>query len=107
MEAWIFDRSGPFGLSFFNIHNKPERFIRMIAGYIMISDEELGLDTFTKQDSTRQFITITEDATGEEERLRLESSPIAYLQAIICRGTACFRAMTPDSENPQYIVKFS
>ena len=107
MEAWVFDRSGPFGMAAFDIHDEPERFIRMIAGYVMMSDDELGLDTFTERDGTRQFITITEDATGKEERLRLDPSPIAYQRAIVCRGTACFRAMALDSEYPQYVVKFS
>ena len=107
MEAWVFDRSGPFGMAAFDIHDEPERFIRMIAGYVMMSDDELGLDTFTERDGTRQFITITEDATGKEERLRLDPSPIAYQRAIVCRGTACFRAMALDSKYWQYVVKFS
>ena len=107
MEAWVFDRSGPFGMAAFDIHDEPERFIRMIAGYVMTSDDELGLDTFTERDGMRQFITITEDAIGKEERLRLDPSPIAYQRAIVCRGTACFRAMALNSKYWQYVVKFS
>jgi hypothetical protein len=107
MEAWVFDRSGPFGLTVFDIHDELERFIRMITGYVMMSDEELGLDTFIEREGTGRFIIITEDATGKEKRLHLDSGPIAYQRAIVCRGTSCFRAMALGSKNPQYVVKFS
>ncbi|KAL8663744.1 MAG: hypothetical protein Q9168_008038, partial [Polycauliona sp. 1 TL-2023] len=107
MQAWVFDRSGPYSSTTFDIHEEPERFIRTIAGYVMMSDEELGLDTFIEQDSGDQFITVVEDATGKERRLQLDPAPIAYQRAIVCRGTSCFRAKTPSSKNFQYVAKFS
>ena len=83
MQAWVFDRSGPYSSTVFNIHEEPERFIRTIAGYVMMSDEELGLDTFIEQDDGDQFITVVEDATGKERRLQLDPAPIAYQRAIV------------------------
>ncbi|KAI4219804.1 MAG: hypothetical protein L6R40_008711 [Gallowayella cf. fulva] len=64
MELWVFDRSGPYSSGEFDIHKEPEKFIRAIAGYAMMDDEELGLDTFTELDDRGRFITISEDATG-------------------------------------------
>ncbi|KAL2042020.1 hypothetical protein N7G274_005208 [Stereocaulon virgatum] len=107
MQAWVFDRSGPYSSTAFNIHDEPERFIRMIAAYVMMSDEELGLDTFIERKDGDQFITVVEDATGKKRRLQLDSAPIAYQRAIVCRGTSCFRAKTPSSKNFQYVAKFS
>lgn len=107
MELWVFDRSGPYSSGEFDIHKEPEQFIRAIAGYAMMSDEELGLDTFIERDGEDRFITITEDATGKERRLQLESDLIAYQRAIVCRGTSCFRARLPSFEDPQYAAKFS
>ncbi|KAL8788263.1 MAG: hypothetical protein Q9213_001783 [Squamulea squamosa] len=107
MRAWVFDRSGPYSSTAFDIHEEPERFIRTITAYVMMSDEELGLDTFIQRDDGDQFITVVEDVTGEERRLQLEPDPIAYQRAIVCRGTSCFRARTPSSENLRYVVKFS
>ncbi|KAL8673853.1 MAG: hypothetical protein Q9168_001718 [Polycauliona sp. 1 TL-2023] len=107
MQAWVFDRSGPYSSTAFDIHKEPERFIRTIAGYVMMSDEELGLDTFIQRDDGNQFITVVEDATGKERRLQLEPDPIAYQRAIACRGTSCFRARTLSSEDLRYVVKFS
>ncbi|EDN02619.1 predicted protein [Histoplasma mississippiense (nom. inval.)] len=43
-------RSGPF-----NIHKEPERFIRMMAGYTMMNEDELGLDMFIERDGNNRF----------------------------------------------------
>ncbi|KAI4203343.1 MAG: hypothetical protein LQ346_001814 [Caloplaca aetnensis] len=107
MRSWVFDRSGPYSSTAFDIHEEPECFIRTIAAYVMMSDDELGLDTFIQRDDGDQFITVVEDATGKERRLQLEPDPIASQRAIVCRGTSCFRARTPSSEDLRYVVKFS
>lgn len=64
MRAWVFERSGPYSSTAFDIHKEAERFIPTIAGYVMMSDEELGLDSFIEQDDGDRFITVVEDATG-------------------------------------------
>ncbi|KAI9797634.1 MAG: hypothetical protein M1825_005732 [Sarcosagium campestre] len=107
MEFWVFDRSGPYSSGEFDIHKEPEQFIRALAGYAMMSDEELGLDTFVERDGKDRFIAFTEDMHSEGRRLQLEPIPIAYQRAIVCRGTSCFRARTPSSEHLQYVAKFS
>jgi len=107
MELWIFDRSGPYSSGLFDIHEEPEKFIRAIAGYMMMNDKELGLDTFIERRMGIRSITISEDATGEEKRLRLEPDLIAYQRAIVCRGTSCFLAKASGLKDPQYVVKFS
>ena len=106
MQAWVFDRSGPYSSTAFDIYEEPERFIRTIAAYVMMSDEELGLDTFIERYDGDRFITVVEDATGKERRLQLDPAPIAYQRAIVCRGISCFRAKTPSSKNFQYVAKF-
>ena len=102
MELHIFDRSGAYSAEPFDIHRDPERFIRAISGYCLMSDEELGLDTFVERDGTKEFVTVDDDVTGEDRRLQIETHPIAWQRAIACRGTSCFR--TIDHKN---VVKFS
>jgi hypothetical protein len=46
----VFNRSNSYSLTVFDIHKKSERFIRTIAAYAMMSDEELSLNTFIKRD---------------------------------------------------------
>lgn len=48
MEVWVFDRSGCYSPGPFDIHQEPERFVRVIAGYTMMDEDELGLDTFSR-----------------------------------------------------------
>jgi len=102
MELWVFDRSGPYSSGEFDIHEEPEQFIRAIVGYAMMSDEELGLDTFVERDGGDLFITITEDANGNEKRFQLERDPMVIQRAIVCRGTNCYR-----SKDGKHVVKFS
>ena len=102
MELWVFDRSGPYSSGAFDIHEKPEQFIQTIAGYTMMSDEELGLDTFVERNGEDEFITIPEDATGKEKMLWLEREPIVIQRAIVCRGTSCYR-----SKDLNHVIKFS
>ena len=102
MELWVFDRSGPYSSGPLDIHEKPKQFIQAIAGYAMMTDEELGLDTFIKRDGEDLFITITEDATGEKKRLQLQREPLVVQRAIVCRGTNCYR-----TKDLKYVVKFS
>ena len=102
LELHVFDRSGTFCSEPFDIHDEPERFIRPIAGYCMMSDEELGLDTFIEREGLMEFITVADEDSGENWRLQLESWPIARQAAIVGRGTSCYR--TVDSKS---VVKFS
>ncbi|KAF2787663.1 hypothetical protein K505DRAFT_329523 [Melanomma pulvis-pyrius CBS 109.77] len=101
MQLWVFDRSGAYG-SEFNVCEKPERFISAISAYALMSDEELGLDTFVQQDG-RQATIVMENATSKEDMvLGLERWPFVVQRSIVSRGTACHR--TTDEE---CVVKFS
>ncbi|KAL1971575.1 hypothetical protein VTN31DRAFT_2196 [Thermomyces dupontii] len=105
MTAWVFDRSGCYSPGQFNIHTEPERFIRLIAGYTMMDEEELGLDTFMERDGDRRFIRVEHE--GTERKLQLELEPLTRQRAIVCRGTSCFLTKAPDSDDWDHVAKFS
>ena len=102
MELWVFDRSGCFSSGSFDIHEQPQRFIGAIVGYAMMTDEELGLDTFIQWGTEGRFVDIKEFATEQKKRLELEMNPFSKRRAIVSRGTSCYR--TSDLKN---VVKFS
>lgn len=106
MELWVFDRSGPYGSVRFNIHEDPCLFIRIMFGYTRMDDDELGMNTYIKEDETGKYISFRADGKSEE-RFYLEDKPIASQRAIVCRGTACYRAKKGDSESWEYVVKFA
>jgi hypothetical protein len=83
------------------MHREPERFIRVITGYALMADAELGLNTFIKRDGTGKYIV------ARDMRISLEDKPIASTKAIVCRGTTCYRGKRPGSTNWEYVVKFA
>jgi hypothetical protein len=55
----------------FDIHEESERFIRIISGYCLMSDEEHGLDTFIEREGSAEFVTVA-DSDGKDVRLALD-----------------------------------
>lgn len=78
MRAWV-DRSGPYNSTVFNIHEGPEHCSSTITAYVMMSNDELDLNTLAER---------------------------AYQRAIVCRDMACFCAKTSGSEDLYYGVTF-
>jgi hypothetical protein len=97
----VFDRSGPYSSEKFDIHKEPERFVKVIVGYTLMSAAELGLNTFIKRDRNGKYI-VTRDM-----RISLEDKLIASTKAIICRGITGYRGRRSDSTEKEYVVKFA
>ncbi|SLM35803.1 serine threonine-protein kinase sgk2 [Lasallia pustulata] len=110
METWIFDRSGPYSGATFDVHEEPEKFIQVMCAYLMMSDEELGLDTFTKAKNNRLFVSMPVKARTKRNRqleLELDPNPIAHQRSIVCRGTSCFLAKPIGAAEFDRVVKYS
>lgn len=109
METWVFDRSGPYSGATFDVHDEPEKFIQVMCGYLMMSNEEFGLDTLTTEKDDRLFVTIPVEprAMKRKRKLELNPDPIAYQRAIVCRGTSCFQAKDVGTADFGIVVKFS
>lgn len=102
MQLWVFDRSGAYGSETFDAREEPKRFVRVIAGYALMTKAELGLDTFIYDDGLHPTAILADATSGKEQVLQLEATPIFSQNAIACRGTSCFR--TVDGSN---VVKLS
>ncbi|TAQ83209.1 hypothetical protein B7494_g8467 [Chlorociboria aeruginascens] len=102
MRLWMFDRSGAYSSEGFNILEEPERVMKVIAGYTLMTDEELGLNMSIKRDDPDGQYIITQNT-----KIYLDDNPIASVPVITGRGTACYRGKrSPDGEW-EYVVKFS
>lgn len=101
MRLWVFDRSGLYNSEKFDIHKEPMRFVKVITGYALMTDADLGLNTFIKRNGPMKYI-ITGDL-----KIDLEDQPIASTKAIVCRGTTCYRGKKPGSTDWEYVVKFT
>ncbi|KAG6307356.1 hypothetical protein E4U45_004822 [Claviceps purpurea] len=108
METWVFDRSGPYSGTTFNVHEEPERFVQVLCGYLMMGDEELGLDVFTEEKDGRRFVTIPVNPCATETiRLELNPKPISYRRSIVSRATTCFPAKPIGAQEFDTVVKYS
>ncbi|KAI1905734.1 hypothetical protein LOZ65_006942, partial [Ophidiomyces ophidiicola] len=78
MEAWVFDRSGPYSSGIFDIREDMKQFLHVILGYAMMSDGELGLDTFmaSGQDG-KQAITVDAAGTAKDTTMQLDRIPLS------------------------------
>jgi hypothetical protein len=48
-----------------------------MAGYTLMSDDELGMNTHIKEDKAGKYIMYKGEGETKEEKLYLEDSPIA------------------------------
>ena len=102
MELWVFDRSGLYSSGPFDIYDEPEKFIRSLVGYTLMSDDELGLDIFIVREGQDNFITIQDDATKKDVKIQLEQQSMIKQRAIIYRRIIYYR-----SKDDKSIIKFS
>ena len=107
MELWVFDRSGLYSSEQFDIHHDPHRFLKIMVGFTLMSDEELGINTYIKKDKIGRYIEFKQDGRKVQEQLYLKDTPIAFQRAIVCRGTACYRAKRMKDQHWEYVVKFA
>ena len=108
METWVFDRSGPYSADVFDIHKEPKRFFQVMCGYLMMSDEELGIDTFIKRKDDGLSVALpTGSPRGKKRKFELDPDPIASQRAIVCRGTSCYLSKPIDADEYGSVVKIS
>ena len=107
MQHWIFDRSGSYSSTEFDIHKQPKNFVQAIAGYLVMTDLELGLDPFVEHHGKDQYITVFESQGGAKKRLQLHPDLIALQRAIVCRGTRCYGTKAAGSKSWEDVVKLS
>jgi CTP:phosphocholine cytidylyltransferase-like protein len=69
-----------------------------MAGYALMSDKELGKNTYIKKDKDGKYIMFKGDDKTKETKLYLDNKPITFQRAIMYRGTTCYRAKRQNSK---------
>ena len=101
MRLWHFDRSGASGSSSFDINQDGFAFIRVMLGYYLMTEEQLGLDPTVQGPEKKRFVEITRD--GQVERLILTAN-IRKQRAIVSRATTCWRAYRDTDETKKPLI---
>lgn len=93
--------SGPYNSEKFYIHKELERLVKVIAGYALMTDAELGLNTFINCDRIDKYIVAA------RVRISLENNSITSTKAIVRRGTTCYRRRRSETMGWEYVAKFA
>ncbi|CCU76463.1 serine/threonine-protein kinase Sgk2, partial [Blumeria hordei DH14] len=93
LQLWVFDRSGPMSTGFIDIGENPEKLIYVITAYMLMSDDELGLDSNFVQEHDRTLIKVKEPETDNWLMLILEPFPFIVQRSIVSRGTTVYRGL--------------
>ncbi|SZF06402.1 unnamed protein product [Blumeria hordei] len=102
IEFWIIDRSGAYSSGNYDVLEDQEMLVRGLSSYMLMSDEELGLDpVISYDDADRCFLTLTSDKK-QTEKLEVNTTPVARPETIVSRGSTCFKTI-----DAKYLIKFS
>ncbi|KAL8728302.1 MAG: hypothetical protein Q9181_005385, partial [Wetmoreana brouardii] len=66
MRLWHFDRSGSCGSGCFDINQHSLDFLRVVLGFLPMTDEQLGLDPTIQTIDGKQFLRVTRDYRSEQ-----------------------------------------
>ncbi|CAD6500113.1 BgTH12-04216 [Blumeria graminis f. sp. triticale] len=102
IEFWIIDRAGAYSSGEYDVLKNQEMLVRGLSAYMLMSDEELGLDpVISYDDADRCFVTLTND-NSETEKHEVIPTPVARPETIVSRGSTCFK-----TKDEKYLIKFS
>lgn len=101
MRLWQFDRSGSSGSVSFDINKDGPRFVRIMLGYYLMSDKQLGVDPTIQYSDGKRYIDITRE--GQIERLVIIED-IRKQSTVVGRATTCWRAHCGENSSGKHLV---
>ena len=105
LRLWQFDRLGSSGSTSFDINKDGHRFVRVMLGYYLMSEEQLGFDPTIRRKNGKRWIEITRN--GSTECLFIEEE-VRKHPAIIGRATSCWKAYKDEGDvRTRLVVKDS
>ncbi|KAH8109305.1 hypothetical protein DFH11DRAFT_1881400 [Phellopilus nigrolimitatus] len=94
---FYFDRAGVISSDRFHIHENPEKFLRVIVGFLFASNTDLGYDPTIVLKDGKGFVTVKDKKYEIERIIYVESS-------LRGRGTVCYLAIL---DGKKYVIKDS
>ncbi|CAD6501097.1 BgTH12-01352 [Blumeria graminis f. sp. triticale] len=101
-ELWVFNRSGAYSSGLFNIEDDKEKLVRAICSYLLMSDQELGIDSSIEKVNGRSSVSIYDEKQKETRKFDINPNPFFMVGTIVTRGTTCFETSDKNS-----VVKYS
>ncbi|SZF05228.1 unnamed protein product [Blumeria hordei] len=102
LQLWVCDPSGPYSADYMEVGENPERLVYVIAAYMLLSDQEHGLDSVTQREKGRTSVSVYDADTKKIRKIYLWSKLLIKQMAIVSRGS------TVDiSSDAKFVVKVS
>ncbi|VDB95299.1 Bgt-50105 [Blumeria graminis f. sp. tritici] len=89
LQLWVSDRSGPYSCLYIDIGESPEKPVHVLVTYMLMNDEELGLDTKVKYEGENMIVHLQVPGSKETRKFILDPVQISQQKAYLCRGTSC------------------
>jgi len=104
LELWVFDRSGAYSSEMLDLVQRPDLLVRILAGYVSMSNEEAGFNTFVKHHppGSNSYVTFR-----QRDTFYPRPEPIATADYIVGLGTTCYAASVSTVGEPDTVIKFS
>ncbi|SZF00379.1 unnamed protein product [Blumeria hordei] len=91
LRRFVYDRSGQYSCSYIDIGKSPEKLVHVLVTYMLMNDEELGLDPKVKYESEDIIVHLQVPGSKELRKFTLDPVPISQQKAHLFRGTRCYR----------------
>ncbi|KAG6132523.1 hypothetical protein E4U38_003303 [Claviceps purpurea] len=113
MRIWLFDRLGGIASEQINVNREPLQFIKVILGFLWMSEEDLGFDSSIRRpdltvegaDGKKRYIDV-ERLDGSKKCIVLDQG-ILRSPCIVGRATTCWKAHVEDDPEKILVVKDS
>ncbi len=107
METWTFDRAGAYSSKALDIVQEPHRFRDIVAAYMLMDDDGLGLNPILKQDDQGVFLDLPGQNQPWRTRLSVDEDAFVKQDYLVGPGTTCFKARIPGLSDRELVVKFA
>ncbi|CAD6503667.1 BgTH12-03326 [Blumeria graminis f. sp. triticale] len=101
-ELWVFNRSGAYSSGLFTLKEDKEKFVRAICSYLLMSDQELGIDSSIQKVNGRSTVSIHDENHKKARKFDINPNPFFMAGTIVTRGTTCFETLDKSK-----VVKYS
>ncbi|VDB95350.1 Bgt-20498 [Blumeria graminis f. sp. tritici] len=78
-ELWVFNRSGAYISGLFTLEKDKEKLVRAICSYLLMSDQELGMDSSIQQIDGRSFVSIHDEKLKKSSEFEINPKPFLWL----------------------------
>ncbi|VCU39377.1 Bgt-50097 [Blumeria graminis f. sp. tritici] len=102
VELWVVDRAGAYSSAEIDVIKSQEALVRALSSYMLMNDEELGLDPIIRyNEDDRCFVNIPR-GTKKQRIIEISPQPVYRPETISSRGNTCFK-----TRDNKYLIKFS